>query len=142
MNKLGINSDRLERYEKELVSTKLDMLDETFTFNEESFNADYLLKLNEFLLGDIYTDLGYRDDTYRNIIDISLKRINELAKESNKEEILQLLENVWSYQPFKDGNTRTLIGFLKIIDNAYNLDLDIDVNKDIESIFSYTKGAK
>jgi len=138
-NKLGINDYELEKVEYKLVKTKIELLDYTYTFNNNLFDLKYLEDLNEFLFGDIYYKdiLGIRkmNEIEKNYIDELLSMIVQICiKESeNTEKILNLIEKLWYYQPLLMGNTRTLISFLKILNNAFLLDIEIDIEKNIES---------
>lgn len=131
-NKLGLDEWKLEEVERKIVSLKLNLLDDLYTFNEDAFNPSYLLKLNEFLFGDVHDDIGYRTKEHSGIISSYLGRIIDICIEKNKQELLKALEEMWSIQPFKYGNTRTLIAFVKILDKAYDLGINVDVNSDFE----------
>lgn len=138
-NKIGINEYRLSDIEKQIVNLKLNILDETFTFNEEEFNLNYLIKLNKFLFNDFYfeNEVGTRniDDIERLFIEKKLKLITNLCISSSEdiEKILVLVTEIWNIQPFIVGNTRTMIAFLKVLNQAFLLDLDMDLNKEIIS---------
>ena len=55
-NKLGIDEYKLEKIEKELVKSKLNLLDFNFTFNLSNFDFAYLISLHNFLFSEIYFD--------------------------------------------------------------------------------------
>lgn len=144
-NKIGINEYRLRDIEKEIVNLKLSILDDRFTFNENEFNLSYLIKLNNFLFNDFYFDnaKGTRNLEEKEIINIesTLKLITKNCI-SNPEDIQQtlcLIEKIWNLQPFVVGNTRTMIAFLKVLNEAFLLDLDIDINKEIDSNYDMFK---
>ena len=46
---------------------------------------------------------------------------------------MESLVKLWELQIFKDGNTRTLLGYLSILNKAFILNLNIDLNKEIKS---------
>ena len=135
-NKLGVNEYILEEIEYKLINTKLNMLDNTYTFNNQCFNLKYLKDLNEYLFCDIY-DVGMREMTIEETYYINdcLNRITEicLSDFNDINEILRLIESIWMLQPFFIGNTRTLIAYLKILKDSFLLDIEIDVNGHIES---------
>lgn len=133
MNKLGISDEKLEVVQRKLINCKLNLIDEEFTFNKEKMDAEYLLRLNEFLFGDFYDDIGYRGPEYRSMADSYLYAINEFCADKDIENMKERLYGLWSYQPLKDGNTRTFIALLKILNEGYNLGLDVDVNEEIST---------
>ena len=134
-NKLGINEYIFENIERKIINTKLALLDEYFTFNNNKFNFEYLEKLNNFLFCDLYDELGIRglSEIEKDVIERILERINYISinNPNNKEEILNLIKEIWYIQPFKVGNTRTLFAYLKIIDLAFLIDFNVDVNMEI-----------
>lgn len=138
-NKLGISESKMEIVESELIKLKLKLLDLNFTFNKDKLDFNYLIKLNNFLFDDIYysSDIGIRnlDKTEIDIIEIYLDKINKLCIEDNVniKEILELIKKIWFLQPFKEGNTRTLYAFLKILNDAFSLKFEIDINLNISS---------
>lgn len=138
-NKLGLNLDKLLDVEKKIVNTKLNALDETFTFNEEKLNLDYLLKLNTFLFEDLYyeEDLGFRtiSEEEKNEINAILRKIVSICinDPENIKGIIDLIIDIWDLQPFLNGNTRTLVAFLKVLDCGFSLDRNVDVNIDISN---------
>jgi len=138
-NKLGINEERMNKIEKELVKMKLNFLDEYFTFNNQELNFNFLKCLHDFLFCDFYykKDLNVRKMSFQEekLINIYLRKIINICitKPQDIDNILQIVCSIWEMQPFIIGNTRTLIAYLKIINSGYLLGLDIDINKNIES---------
>ena len=63
-NKLGLNELDVLDLEEALVSYKTSLLNEKISFNQTDFNLDYLIKLNEFLFGDLYTYAGKISNRY------------------------------------------------------------------------------
>ena len=139
MNKLGITENRLTDIEKQIVNLKLNLIDEYFTFNQENLDFNYLKQLHNFLFYDFYyeEEFGARkfDENEEKIIDSYFDQINYICiyQKENIKDILKLVKEIWHLQPFEVGNTRTLIAYLKILNRAFLLDLDIDVNKEIVS---------
>ena len=138
MNKLGINEYKLRDIERKIVNLKLNLLDYYFTFNLEKYDLNYLFRLHLFLFGDIYyeEDLSLRklEQVEIDLINDYMSKIQVLSNDPyNINIIIDLISEIYTLHPFKNGNTRTLYAFLKIINEEYLLGLDIDVNKDIKS---------
>ena len=76
-NIIGVSQDKLESLEQKLVNEKLKFLDEYCTFGCDKYDADYLLRLNNFLFGDLYGPLCYRLSAYNGIINSYMYTINE-----------------------------------------------------------------
>lgn len=133
-NIIGVSQDKLEDLEQKLVNEKLKFLDEYCTFGCDKFDSEYLLKLNNFLFSDLYGPLCYRLSAYNGIIDSYLYVINEHGN-SDKDinAIFDRLQALWDLQPFLVGNTRTFAAFIKIINEAYNLNLNIDSDCELYS---------
>lgn len=133
-NKLGLNEFKIIDVEKKIINLKLNVIDEYFTFNENEFNFNYLEKLNKFLFSDIYECIEVNDEV-KNIINKYLGIITDLLMEDkeNITSVLDIIKDIWLLQPFVDGNTRTLIAYLIILNKAFDLGLNIDLNKEIES---------
>lgn len=118
---------------------KLNLLDEYFTFNIDIFSSDYLKELHKFLFLDIYYDyqtemIGFNtdDENYIKYLFEGLK-YNCINHPDRIENILNSIKELWKLQPFYDGNTRTLFAYLKVINDAFLLNLDIDFDKEIKS---------
>lgn len=133
-NKLGLNNYKVLVIEKEIINCKLKLIDEYFTFNEEELEFEYLEKLNKFLFNDIY-EYEEVEEELKKVINKYLIILNDICinESENIETILEIINSIWIQQPFKDGNTRTLLAYLSILNKAYNLGLNIDLNKEIES---------
>ena len=137
-NKLGLNEYKLLDIERKIVNTKLNLLDEYFTFNELKFDFEYIKQLHNFLFCEFYyeEDLGTRIIAEEEIklINNYLNEINYICiNKGNSDEVLNIIKKVWYLQPFIVGNTRTLIAYLKILDSAFLLNLNINVNIEIEN---------
>lgn len=146
INKLTPNEYKLLDIQKKIINLKLNLLDETFTFNKNVFDLEYLVRLNEFLFSDFYyeNDFGLRvlSNDEISTIECYLEKItsNCISNPSDTKSILNYVEKIWYLQPFVVGNTRTMIGYLKMIDVCFLLGLDIDVNVELESKPSIFKG--
>ena len=142
-NKLGLTYYKMLDVERKLVNYKLNLLDETYTFNGDIFSIDYLIKLNEFLFSDIHPDEFVRlrelNSIDRDYIKCLLNKVKSSAESNNIKELIDTVEEIWYYQPFIVGNTRTIIAYLKVINEAFLLDIPIDVNEEIVSSHSTFK---
>lgn len=138
-NKLGVSYTKLIQIETEIVNLKLNLLDEYFTFNENIFSLKYLRKLHKFLFSDLYENIDVEtrelNDIEKDYIrDILISLENICIKEPIEiDKILQMILKLWDFQIFKDGNTRTMLAYLKVINMAFILDLDIDLNSVISN---------
>ena len=137
-NKLGLTNQKLFSVEKVIVNTKLNLLDEEFVFNNDIFSLEYLRQLHLFLFSDLYyeEDLTFRDLKGEEIryIEVLLNLIKEFCiSENGSEMLIETLTKLWKLQIFKDGNTRTLLGYLSILNKVFILNLNIDLNKEINS---------
>lgn len=138
MNKLGIlNKETLLIVEKSLVETKISLLDYEFTFGECEFNIQFLINLHEYLFGDIYV---LQNNDLRGGVSLSKEdqdQVNTLLYRLNikgvygvfDEESLDIFHRLWDMQIFSDGNTRTLIAFLKIYASAFQFEKYINFNE-------------
>lgn len=138
-NKLGLSNEKLLLVEKRIVNTKLNLLDEEFLFSENIFSLEYIKQIHNFLFSDLYyeRDLTFRELSNEEIkyIEVLLNSIKQICINKYKcvEILLETLVRLWELQIFKDGNTRTLLGYLSILNKAFILNLDIDLNKEIKS---------
>ena len=138
-NKLGISNFQMDTIEKEIVQKKLEVLDEWFTFNSSKLDFDYLKKLHEFLFGDFYyeEDLDTRpmDEQEEQFVNNYLDKIVNICIKTpdDIDSILKIITEIWSFQPFVVGNTRTMLAYLKVINCCFLLGLNINTNINIES---------
>lgn len=148
-NKLGILDDRtLEQIEELLIKNKIMMLNYEFTFNESEYNFNFLVKIHEYLFASIYDFDNHHLNSY--VDDNIINEVNKLLRMLSLKgiigefdhESLEILYLLWQMQIFINGNTRTLIAFLKIYISAFRLESFIDF-KDIEMLwkqgFSFQK---
>ena len=138
-NKLGLSEEKLLLVERIIVNTKLNLLDEEFLFNNDIFSLEYIKELHLFIFSDLYyeEDLSFRKIAKEEIkyIEVLLNTIKEICinKYECIEILMETLVKLWELQIFKDGNTRTLLGYLAILNKAFILNLNIDLNKEIKS---------
>lgn len=138
-NNLGFNnSEKIKEIEYYLFNTKYHLIDETFTFNEtDLFNTKYLEKIHLFLFSDVYPIelCKIRENVSENTINeinYELKKLKEMLIYEDTTGIKDMIYKIWEYQIFHDGNTRTILCYLKILSNIFNLKVNYDFNKDID----------
>lgn len=125
MNKLGLNDLDILDVEEALVDFKASLIDEKVSFNQTTFDLYYLIKLNEFLLGDLYYYAGQITNGYDNqdlfMINSKISDIVNLISHNtkNEDEILALVKELINMQLFGNGNKRTILVFLRNVINVY-----------------------
>lgn len=134
-NNLGlINSNKIKEIEYYLFNTKYHIIDENYTFNENNyFSTNYLEKLHIFLFHDIYEIeiCKIRETINKNLINEKLQLLKQKLIYEDFEGIKEIIYYIWEKQIFYDGNTRTILCFLKILSNVFNLKVNYDFTKDI-----------
>ena len=129
-NKLGLNESTIQKIEEELVEFKSKLVDYRFTFGMTDFNFKYLLRLHEFLFGDLYYDAGKISKRYQeediDVFDRKIKTIVELikTKDPDIENIAILINELIDDQLFDDGNSRTIHLFFNNVINCYHYEGD------------------
>lgn len=138
-NKYGLDYEKLLFVERKIVNTKLNLLDEQFIFGEDVFGLEYIKQIHNFLFSDLYHEeqlnlrkLSQEEYKYIKFLLNSIKEIC-INQDNCIDMLIENLIKIWKLQIFKDGNTRTLVGYLSILNNAFLLNLDIDLNKEIKS---------
>lgn len=137
-NKLGIkNYNEIKKIEYYLFNIKYHIINANYTFKEtEIFNINYLEKIHIFLFSDLYEieKCKIRKVISENDISLINKKLLEI-KESLLNEDYQKIQiniyDIWERQIFYDGNTRTLLCFLKILSQKFDLNIEYDFTKDI-----------
>lgn len=145
-NKLGINDqNKLKEIEYYLFNIKYHIIDDNYSFNEETlFDIKYLEKIHVFLFNDLY-DLEFckiRSDIKEDTIDEINEKLNEIRKNiynSNIGALGDLIYYIWKNQIFYDGNTRTLLCYLKILSKCFNFEIEYDFNKDVKEDYFINK---
>ena len=138
-NKLGINNtNRIREIEYYIFNIKYSLIDENYTFNVDSiFTLKYLECLHDFLFGDIYDKnickirQNIKDKEIEEI-NILLNKIKDCVYNNDINKLKDIIYKIWEKQIFYDGNTRTLLCFLKVIKKGFNLDIEYDFNKKID----------
>ncbi len=122
-NKLGLNEQDLEVFEEQLFNFKSSLIDYRVTFNESEFNLSYLIKLHNFLFGDLY-DNDNISDRFKDDSELLDKKIKELVslieyEYEDIEYINNMITELINMQIFDDGNNRTINCFIKNVVNSY-----------------------
>ena len=141
-NKLGIYYYRqLEEIEYYLFNTKYHLIDESFTFNCETlFDVEYLKRLHIFLFGDIYGEENCKiKESLIEEANKILKEIKEMLEFNDTEHLRKQIYQLWEYQLFIDGNTRTILCYLKVLSKSYDFKMNYDFSKDVTEDFFINK---
>ena len=138
-NKLRVTEYYYNDIEKNLVNFKMKLLDDKFTFNSDIFSFKYIIKLHEFLFDDLFDEqisgvrkLNKIEIDYFNQILFELKKVISIYPLDINYTLL-LVEKIWHFQPFIVGNTRTMFAYLKILNNRFQLNININENMEIKS---------
>ena len=123
------------RYEllgyKEFIE-KYNKVDFSF-FLEVPFNIELLLKIHDYLFGNMDIKYDASDEVYVKI-NIQMKRVFEYMKmQLPKYKIMECIENmlglIYLYQPFYDGNRRSCLILQKILYQLLGIQLYIPLNR-------------
>lgn len=136
MFKLGLNNEQKQNeLENKIINLKIELLDSSYTFNENSLNFNYLVKLHNYLFSDFYffenNDIrGNFSIEEQKYIQKILNELNELGMyaETYYDKIIDYFKTIWGIQIFKDGNYRTLLAFFKVYCDIYNLEFNYNYN--------------
>ncbi len=123
-NKVGLDDDALIDIEEKIFEFKSKILDNRFTFNQEYFGIIYLLRLHEFLFGDLYDYAGKMSERYKDSdkghFEKEIKTIVSLiGSKSDVTHIADLINDLIDEQIFDDGNSRTIHLFFDNVINCY-----------------------
>lgn len=137
-NKIGIkNYNEIKQIEYYLFNIKYNMINDNYTFKEtEIFNVNYLEKIHIFLFIDLYEieKCKIRKSVSENdisFINRKLLEIKESLLNQDYKKIQMNIYDIWERQLFYDGNTRTILCFLKILSQKYCLNVEYDFIKDV-----------
>ena len=167
-NKLGItNAEKLKKTESDIVILKIAEvyaeLPKTPKYNPSS---DYLLELHKYLFEDVYgfageyrtihiekaeRALAFLSVEYSEPEEISDKVENifktirgtdfySLNNEEKIDYVTNILVDLWKIHPFREGNTRTSLVFLKCFLKSYNIEFDTELFKK-QGTYQYTRDA-
>ena len=123
-NKLGLDNDAIVEVEEKLVEYKSKLVDYRFTFDVDNFGIIYLLRLHEFLFGDLYFEAGKMSERYKDSdkghFEKEIKTIVSLiGSKSDVTHIADLINDLIDEQIFDDGNSRTIHLFFDNVINCY-----------------------
>lgn len=132
-NKLGITDFfKLEELENKIVQMKLNQLDYLYSFNQDSYNFEYIEKLHNYLFEDIYypEDIKVRSNYSSRDIQVLDKALAYFYGRLTLEEVTpcqfsDFFYQLWDLQLFPDGNTRTVYGLMKVTIEAYQLPFEL-----------------
>lgn len=106
-NKLGIiDIEELKKIEYKIINFKHKLINEFYSFNEETiFSLDYLEKLHIFLFSDLYDENNCKIRENVNIktrekLNEKLKQMQFLTYEMDKEKLANLVYDIWKEQIF------------------------------------------
>ncbi len=163
-NKLGITDiDKLKVAESDIVITRIAEIFKTLYFEPSS---EYLRELHKYLFGDVYDFAGeYRtihvekaeralawlSVDYDEPEDISdnVEKVFEIIRSTDfysldKEEridyVTNVLVDIWKTHPFREGNTRTALVFLRCFLKSYGIEFDTNLFKR-QGTYKYTRDA-
>ena len=138
-NKIGIfDNQKLKEIEYYLFNIKYHIIDENYTFNEtDMFNVNYLEKIHIFLFSDVYDieDCKIRKEYKNELIEStnqSLLNIKYMLYNNEPSNLKNEIYNIWENQIFHDGNTRTLLCYLKILSKVFDFKITYDFTKDVD----------
>jgi fido (protein-threonine AMPylation protein) len=124
-NKLGLTENEIIKVEDQIFELKSKLVDYRFTFDTDGFGINYLIRLHDFLFGDLYYNAGKISERYldadKEIIDENIKRIVDLIKSHDDDisYIVELIQDLINNQIFDDGNSRTINLFFNIVIDCY-----------------------
>ena len=98
-------------YNKELELLKKQLKDNIIDWYPMEDNAQYVI-MRDFCKRDV-------------------DKLKEAVENEDYETIRKNIYDIWERQIFCDGNTRTILCFLKIMKEKYNINVNYDFKKDI-----------
>lgn len=139
VNKLGVSNKEMEEIENRLFEVKSQLVSPNFTFDENEFGIIYLIRLHDFLFGDLYYDEDKMSERYhdsdKKIFEIKIKRIVYLIKNQYKHinYIYELIQELIDDKIFNIGNKRTInLFFNNVID--YYLKDDSEYKSELKNM--------
>lgn len=163
-NKLGIlDKERLKQAESDIVITRIAEVFSNIHFEPTS---NYFKELHKFLFKDVYDFAGnYRsihieknervlqglsvDYTEPEKIDAEVEKVFEIIRTTDFRSldsdekvyyITDVLVSLWKAHPFREGNTRTCLVFLRTLLYSYGIDFSSSLFKH-EGTYKYTRDA-
>lgn len=157
------DNNKLKQAESDIVITRIHEI-----FNNMYFETskDYFLELHKYLFSDVYSFAGkyrtieiYKQErvlAYESVeyakpseIDYQLNEIFEILRntdllsldiEMQKDFVTSLISDLWKVHPFREGNTRTCLVFLRTYLNSYDIKFDVNFFKH-ENTYKYMRDA-
>lgn len=163
-NYLNIKDNaKLKQAESDIVITRIH---EVFSSMYFEASKEYFMELHKYLFSDVYPFAGklrtiniykqekvlaYESVEYSNYedIDMNLDEVFEILKntdllsldlEMRKDFVTSLISDLWRIHPFREGNTRTCLVFLRTYLNSYDIKFDINFFKN-EGTYKYMRDA-
>ena len=138
-NKIGIfDNEKIKEIEYYLFNIKYHLINENYTFNQtDMFNVNYLEQIHIFLFSDIYdiesckVRKDFEEELKKNTNE-SLLKIKEMLYTGNTSNLKNEIYSIWLNQIFYDGNTRTLLCYLKILSKVFDFKITYDFTKDVD----------
>ena len=151
-NKLRIKDEaELAREETERLRSKIIT---TETVSSKKLDIELLKAIHRFLFDDLYTwagkfrtvhiekverffipakSLEYPEPEYiyeplkKELYHLNSVRWADLSQDEIAKELANRFTRIWKIHPFRDGNTRAILGFLKIFAIEHNFPMDMSV---------------
>ncbi len=148
-NSYGIHDElELARKEKEVLSKKMET---TELVTSHKLDLELLLAIHKYIFQEIYDWAGtirtchiekkeqffksidYPEAPYiivelkKRIYHLNSIRWSELSHEEMVKEYSKRIAQLWRVHPFRDGNTRAIIGFAKVYALERNIPFDSDI---------------
>ena len=157
------DNNKLKQAESDIVITRIHEIFKTMYFES---SKDYFLELHKYLFSDVYSFAGkyrtieiYKQErvlAYESVeyakpseIDYQLNEIFEILRntdllsldiEMQKDFVTSLISDLWKVHPFREGNTRTCLVFLRTYLNSYDIKFDVNFFKH-ENTYKYMRDA-
>lgn len=155
------DNNKLKQAESDIVITRIHEIFKTMYFES---SKDYFLELHRYLFSDVYSFAGkyrtieiYKQErvlAYESVeyakpseIDYQLNEIFEILRntdllsldiEMQKDFVTSLISDLWKVHPFREGNTRTCLVFLRTYLNSYDIKFDVNFFKH-ENTYKYMR---
>ncbi len=125
INKLGLPDEKMKYIESEIIEAKSRLISKEFTFDTSYYGIIYLIRLHEFLYGDLYFDGDKMSEKFfdsdKEILDQKiLKVVSSLnSRDKDTDYIVRLMQELKDEEIFDIGNSETMDIFYKLIIDFY-----------------------